>query len=40
MIMRKGHFIREMAKEECTEESVLIAANTDIARPAREVAYG
>ena len=27
MIMRKGHFIREMAKSECTEESVLLAAN-------------
>jgi ribose transport system ATP-binding protein len=27
MIMRQGHFIREMAKEECTEESVLLAAN-------------
>ncbi len=27
MIMRKGHFIREMLKHECTEESVLLAAN-------------
>ncbi len=27
MIMRKGHFIREMMREECTEETVLLAAN-------------
>ncbi len=27
MIMRKGHFIREMQFEECTEESLLLAAN-------------
>jgi ABC-type sugar transport system ATPase subunit len=27
MIMRQGHFIREMQKHECTEESVLLAAN-------------
>jgi ABC-type sugar transport system ATPase subunit len=27
MIMRQGHFIKEMQKEECTEESVLLAAN-------------
>ena len=27
MIMRKGHFIHEMIKEDCTEESVLLAAN-------------
>jgi ABC-type sugar transport system ATPase subunit len=27
MIMHQGHFIREMSKEECTEESVLLAAN-------------
>lgn len=27
MIMRKGHFIREMMRSECTEESVLLAAN-------------
>ncbi|MFZ2780764.1 MAG: sugar ABC transporter ATP-binding protein [Rectinemataceae bacterium] len=30
-IMRRGHFIREMDKEECTEESVLIAANSEAA---------
>ncbi len=29
MIMRKGHFIREMARSECTEESVLLAANSE-----------
>lgn len=27
MIMRKGHFIREMKRKECTEETVLLAAN-------------
>ncbi len=27
MIMRQGHFIKEMQKAECTEESVLLAAN-------------
>ncbi len=27
MIMRQGHVIREMLKAECTEESVLLAAN-------------
>jgi len=27
MIMRQGHFIREMQKDECNEESVLLAAN-------------
>ena len=27
MIMRKGHFTREMGFEECTEESLLLAAN-------------
>lgn len=27
MVMRQGHFIREMAKSECSEESVLLAAN-------------
>jgi len=27
LIMRQGHFIREMQKSECTEESVLLAAN-------------
>ncbi len=27
MIMRKGHFIREMKRSECTEETVLLAAN-------------
>ncbi len=27
LIMRKGKIIKEMAKEECTEESVLLAAN-------------
>jgi ABC-type sugar transport system ATPase subunit len=27
MVMRQGHFIREMQKSECTEESVLLAAN-------------
>jgi len=29
MIMREGHFVKEMQKEDCTEESVLIAANED-----------
>jgi len=27
LIMRQGHIIREMQKSECTEESVLLAAN-------------
>jgi ABC-type sugar transport system ATPase subunit len=27
LIMRQGRFIKEMAKEDCTEESVLLAAN-------------
>ncbi len=27
MVMRKGHFIREMPYSECTEESLLLAAN-------------
>jgi ribose transport system ATP-binding protein len=27
MIMRQGHFIKEMQKAECNEESVLLAAN-------------
>jgi len=27
MIMRKGHFIKEMMRSECTEKSVLLAAN-------------
>ena len=27
MVMRKGKIIREMSKDECTEESVLLAAN-------------
>jgi len=34
MIMRKGHFIREMPYRECTEESLLLAANGDIGRGA------
>jgi ABC-type sugar transport system ATPase subunit len=29
MIMRKGHFIREMRYSECSEESLLLAANGD-----------
>jgi ABC-type sugar transport system ATPase subunit len=29
LVMRQGRFTREMAKEECTEESVLLAANTE-----------
>lgn len=29
LIMRQGHFTREMRKDECTEESVLLAANTE-----------
>jgi ribose transport system ATP-binding protein len=29
MIMRKGHFIREMDYSECSEESLLLAANGD-----------
>jgi ribose transport system ATP-binding protein len=29
MIMRKGHFIREMQYSECSEESLLLAANGD-----------
>jgi ABC-type sugar transport system ATPase subunit len=32
MIMRKGHFIREMPYRECTEESLLLAANGDTGR--------
>ncbi|MCK5672608.1 MAG: sugar ABC transporter ATP-binding protein, partial [Spirochaetales bacterium] len=27
LIMRKGRIIKEMPKEDCTEESVLLAAN-------------
>jgi ABC-type sugar transport system ATPase subunit len=27
MIMRQGHFIREMVRTECSEESILLAAN-------------
>ncbi len=27
VVMRQGHLIREMQKDECTEESVLLAAN-------------
>ncbi|MFZ4616255.1 MAG: sugar ABC transporter ATP-binding protein, partial [Rectinemataceae bacterium] len=30
MIMRKGHFIREMDYGECSEESLLLAANGDV----------
>lgn len=29
LIMRQGHLTREMHKRECTEESVLLAANTE-----------
>jgi ABC-type sugar transport system ATPase subunit len=29
MVMRKGHFIREMSYSECSEESLLLAANGD-----------
>ena len=29
IIMRKGHFTREMSYEECSEESLLLAANGD-----------
>jgi ABC-type sugar transport system ATPase subunit len=29
MVMRKGHFIREMQYSECSEESLLLAANGD-----------
>jgi len=29
MVMRKGHFIREMQYAECSEESLLLAANGD-----------
>jgi ribose transport system ATP-binding protein len=32
MIMRKGHFIREMQYSECSEESLLLAANGDTGR--------
>jgi ABC-type sugar transport system ATPase subunit len=34
MIMRKGHFIREMQYSECSEESLLLAANGDTGRGA------
>jgi len=34
MIMRKGHFIREMQYGECSEESLLLAANGDTGRGA------
>jgi len=27
LIMRKGRIVKDMKKEECTEESVLLAAN-------------
>ena len=27
MIMQQGHLFKEMKKEECTEESILLAAN-------------
>jgi ribose transport system ATP-binding protein len=30
MIMRKGHFTREMDYGECSEESLLLAANGDV----------
>jgi len=30
MIMRKGHFIREMQYTECSEEGLLLAANGDV----------
>jgi ABC-type sugar transport system ATPase subunit len=29
VVMRKGHFIREMQYSECSEESLLLAANGD-----------
>jgi ABC-type sugar transport system ATPase subunit len=29
LIMRQGRFIREMSKDECTEETILLAANAD-----------
>jgi ABC-type sugar transport system ATPase subunit len=32
MIMRKGHFIREMQYSECSEESLLLAANGEAAQ--------
>jgi len=34
MVMRKGHFIREMQYGECSEESLLLAANGDTGRGA------
>jgi len=30
IIMRKGHFTGEMPREECTEESLLLAANKEV----------
>ncbi len=33
MVMRKGHFIREMQYSECSEESLLLAANGDTGQP-------
>ncbi len=33
MVMRKGHFIREMPYSECSEESLLLAANGDRGQP-------
>jgi ABC-type sugar transport system ATPase subunit len=38
MIMRKGHFIREMQYSECSEESLLLAANGDTGHGAVDVA--
>jgi ABC-type sugar transport system ATPase subunit len=32
-VMRKGHFIREMQYSECSEESLLLAANGDTGQP-------
>jgi len=34
LVMRKGHFIREMPWSECDEESLLLAANGDVGRNA------
>ncbi len=31
LVMRRGHLTREMARAECTEESLLLAANTEAA---------
>jgi ABC-type sugar transport system ATPase subunit len=40
MVMRKGHFIREMPYSECSEENLLLAANGDGGRTATALPEG